>query len=107
MPGDPGDAVMAQFQAASSPRRSGDAQGLRPSDAPLWQQYFDYLNNLLHGNLCIAISAFPPVIDVIRPVFLDVAAWPDSTIIAFLLGNIPVSSAPEARGMVDRTRRRC
>ncbi|GCE15991.1 ABC transporter permease [Tengunoibacter tsumagoiensis] len=37
------------------------------SNDPLWLQYFQYLGNILHGNLGISITYFPtPVIDMIR-----------------------------------------
>jgi peptide/nickel transport system permease protein len=37
------------------------------SHAPLWQQYLEYLNNLIHGNLGLSITYFPsPVITVIQ-----------------------------------------
>lgn len=105
MPGDPGDAVMARLQGRVEPQTieaMRKAYGL--SDDPLWQQYFDYLNNLLHGNLGIAISAFPtPVIDVIRTSFFwTLLLGLTATIIAFLLGNIlGIVGAWKRGGMVD------
>ncbi len=105
MPGDPGDAVMARLQGRVQPETieaMRKAYGL--SDDPLWQQYFDYLGNLLQGNLGIAISAFPtPVIDVIRTSFFwTLLLGLTATIIAFLLGNIlGIVGAWKRGGLVD------
>lgn len=105
MPGDPGDAVMARLQGRVQPETIDamrKAYGL--SDAPLWQQYVDYLNNLLHGNLGIAISSFPtPVIDIIQTSFVwTLLLGLTATIIAFLLGNIlGIIGAWKRGGLVD------
>lgn len=68
MPGDPADAVMAKLRDKDvNPEmlRALEAQfGI--SHAPLWQQYGEYLNNLLHGNLGVSTSFYPtPVATVI------------------------------------------
>src|SRR5690606_3997280 len=36
-------------------------------DAPLWQQYFTYLENLIVGNLGTSFQFRQPVLDVILP----------------------------------------
>ena len=39
--------------------------GVNTTD-PLWVQYLNYLNNLLHGNLGVSTNYYPtPVIDII------------------------------------------
>jgi peptide/nickel transport system permease protein len=105
MPGDPGDAVMARLQGRVEPQTIDamrKAYGL--SDAPIWQQYFEYLGNLMRGQFGIAISAFPtPVTEVIATSF----AWTlllglTATIIAFTLGNLlGVVGAWRRGGLVD------
>ncbi len=91
MPGDPGDALMAQMQGNVRPETIDamrDAYGL--SDAPLWQQYGQYLLNIFRGEMGISISAFPaPVFDVMQKGF----AWTlllggTALILSFLIGSI-------------------
>ena len=91
MPGDPGDALMARMQGRVEPQTIDamrKAYGL--SDDPLWQQYFDYLGNVLRGEFGIAISAFPtPVTDVIMTAFpWTLLLGLTATIIAFVIGNL-------------------
>ncbi len=60
MPGDPIDAILARNQGRLPP---GAINSLRAqlglSHAPLWQQYFTYLGNLLHGDLGISFDYYP------------------------------------------------
>jgi peptide/nickel transport system permease protein len=70
MPGDPAEAYIAKLQTQQITRAQIDAIraefGVNPN-VPIWRQYFDYLNGILHGNLGIATSQFPtPVIDILR-----------------------------------------
>lgn len=63
MPGDPIDAILARNQGRLPP---GAIDSLRAqlgiSNAPIWQQYFDYLGNLLHGNLGISFDYYPATV---------------------------------------------
>ncbi len=56
---------------------------------PLWKQYLEYMNNLLHGNLGLSISHYPtPVSEVIAqslPWTIGLVGM--STIISFVLGT--------------------
>ncbi|MCA1596870.1 MAG: ABC transporter permease, partial [Chloroflexi bacterium] len=58
-------------------------------NTPLWQQYIQYLGNMLHGNFGVSYSYYPtPVIDVIRttlPWTLFLAG--SATIISFAVGT--------------------
>ncbi|QBD76967.1 ABC transporter permease [Ktedonosporobacter rubrisoli] len=92
VPGDPAQAFMARFQG-----RSIDPEMLRAleiqfgvSHAPLWQQYFQYINDLLHGNFGISTSYFPtPVATIIiqrMPWTLTLGIA--TIIISFLLGTL-------------------
>jgi peptide/nickel transport system permease protein len=62
MPGDPTDAYIAKLQGQQISRAQLAAIraefGVNPS-IPLWQQYLNYLNGILHGNLGISTSQFP------------------------------------------------
>ncbi len=67
MPGDPATALFARFKGRLSPEA---VKGLREAfgltDAPLLQQYFTYLNHVLHGDLGTSVAYFPaPVSTVI------------------------------------------
>jgi peptide/nickel transport system permease protein len=70
MPGDPAEAYIAKLQTQQITRAQIDAIraefGVDPN-VPIWKQYLDYLNAILHGNLGISTSQFPsPVIDILR-----------------------------------------
>lgn len=70
MPGDPAEAYIAKLQTQQITRAQIDAIraefGVNPN-VPVWKQYFDYLNGILHGNLGIATSQFPSqVSDILR-----------------------------------------
>lgn len=90
-PGDPAQIYIARFHGRLPPQA---LEAIRiqfgVSSAPLWQQYFQYLNNLLHGNLGTAISYFPtPVSAVIAqdlPWTLLLAGV--SVVISFFLGTL-------------------
>ncbi len=105
MPGDPGDAIMARLQGRVQPETieaMEKAYGL--SDAPLLQQYFDYILNIFQGEFGIAISAFPtPVTDIILTSLIwTLVLGLTATIIAFLVGNLlGIFGAWRRGGMVD------
>jgi peptide/nickel transport system permease protein len=70
MPGDPAEAYIARLQTQQITRAQIAAIraefGVNPG-VPIWKQYFDYLNGILHGNLGIATSQFPSqVTDILR-----------------------------------------
>ena len=51
-PGDPAGALMARFQGRMTPQAIHSLElqfGI--SHDPLWMQYFQYLNNLVHGDM--------------------------------------------------------
>lgn len=56
---------------------------------PLWMQYFQYLNNLLHGNLGISFTYYPtPVTDVIaQNIQWTLILGAVSVVISFILGS--------------------
>ena len=93
MPGDPAAAYIAKLQGQHVTRQEMDAIrqlfGVNPN-IPIWRQYLDYLNGLLHGNLGIATSQFPTsVIDVLRqslPWTLGLVGT--ALVISFILGTL-------------------
>lgn len=91
MPGDPGDAIMAQMQGRIRPETVAameKAYGL--SDEPLYLQYLEYIANLFRGQFGISISAFPsPVFDVItKGVIWTLILGFTATLISFAIGNV-------------------
>ena len=59
------------------------------SNAPLYSQYFLYLNDLLHGNLGVSIAFFP---DPVSSILLEALPWTlylviSSIAISFFIGN--------------------
>lgn len=90
-PGDPAGALMARFQGRMTPQAIHSLElqfGL--SHDPLWMQYFQYLNNLAHGNMGTSFTYFPtPVLTVL----LQELPWTltlvgTSVFISFTLGSL-------------------
>jgi peptide/nickel transport system permease protein len=71
LPGNPVDILLAKLQqrggTVTPETREAYALLLGGDDSqPLWNQYVDYLNNLLHGDLGVSVSYYPAqVTDVI------------------------------------------
>lgn len=62
MPGDPSDAYIAKLQGQAISQAQLEAIRAEfgvNTNIPIWQQYLNYLNGILHGNLGIATSQFP------------------------------------------------
>jgi peptide/nickel transport system permease protein len=59
------------------------------NDVPIWQQYVDYLGNLIHGDLGVSVTYFPtPVTDVIaQAIPWSLALVGIATVITFILGT--------------------
>src|SRR5579862_3912931 len=61
LPGDPAQVMISRMSGTSiqpdTYQKIRESLGL--SNAPLYTQYFQYLNNLLHGNLGISYSNYP------------------------------------------------
>src|SRR5437764_846365 len=93
MPGDPAEAYIAKLQTQLVTRQQLTAIraefGVNPG-VPIWRQYFDYLNGLLHGNLGIATSQFPSqVIDILRQSLpWTIGLVGASLILSFLIGTL-------------------
>jgi len=90
-PGNPAELLIARFQGKLRPEALHSLEiAFGVSHDPLWVQYFQYLNQLAHGNLGISISYFPtPVATVIGqglPRTLVLATV--SVVISFVLGTL-------------------
>lgn len=91
MPGDPAQIMVSKMQGTSiqpdTIKKIHDMLGL--SDAPLYIQYFQYLRNLLTGNLGISYSNFPAPIG---PLVADHIQWTlglvgVASILSFIVGT--------------------
>jgi peptide/nickel transport system permease protein len=95
MPGDPATTLFASFRGQLRPAQLESlkkAYGL--SNAPLWQQYLQYIGSVFHGDFGISLSHFPePVLAVIGTairwtVLLGVVSLLLSFVIGTALGAI-------------------
>ena len=67
VPGNPAISLMARMKGRISPQTEHALEiSLGVNHDPLWSQYFQYINNLFHGNLGVSITYLPtPVSEVI------------------------------------------
>ncbi|GCE22665.1 ABC transporter permease [Dictyobacter kobayashii] len=90
-PGSPATALMARFQGRIDPQalQSLEIQ-FGVSHDPLWIQYFQYLNNLFHGNLGTSVTYFPSPVNAViaqqMPWTLVLATV--ALLISFTLGSL-------------------
>ena len=96
-PGDPAEIFMSRMRGHASPQMLHALEiSLGVSHDPLWVQYLQYLNNLLHGNLGVSLTYLPtPVTQILLQdlpwtLFLVGAALVISFIIGTILGVIVV-----------------
>jgi peptide/nickel transport system permease protein len=95
-PGNPAQALMARMRGKLSPQAQHALEiSLGVNHDPLWSQYLQYINNLLHGNLGVSITYLPtPVIEVIKQdlpwtlVLVGVAL-----VMSFVIGSVRASSS--------------
>jgi peptide/nickel transport system permease protein len=90
-PGDPASILIARSEGKINPEAMHALEiGFGISHDPLWIQYFQYLNQLLHGNLGVSITySFQSVAATIGG-FLPwtLALFGFSVIMSFLLGSL-------------------
>lgn len=89
-PGDPASLIIAQFGGRIQPQAIHAIElefGI--SHAPLWQQYFQYLAQLMHGDLGISLKYYPtPVISVLgQDIFWTLILSSVSIVISFVVGT--------------------
>ena len=66
----PGDPVLIMAgERGISPERHAQLMALLGLDQPLWKQYLNYINGVLHGNLGISLKSRIPVWDEFVPRF--------------------------------------
>lgn len=104
-PGDPATALQQKFQGKLDPAAlEAIKKAFGISDAPLYQQYFQYVRDLAHGDLGISIVHFPhPVTEVIGEALLWTLFLAGlSMVFAFSLGTLlGIYSAWNRGGKLD------
>lgn len=105
----PGDPILAQLGdlAASDPNFVAAMRHQYGLDLPLWQRYFVFLYNLLHGDLGISITSHRSVLADIRayaPATLELATL--SFLLALLVGlPLGIIAAVKRDGWPDHVAR--
>ena len=108
-PGDPVAAIVGKMSLKGyvSPQmlQTLSAEFGLNTNTPLWQQYFQYLGNLLHGNFGNSIQYFPtPVIQIIRQdIGWSLMLGGVAVIISFTLGCLFGTIAAWKRGTLFDT----
>jgi peptide/nickel transport system permease protein len=91
MPGDPVSRMFARTQGKMQPEQIDALRKLLGVDArPIWEQYIDYLHNIVTGNMGISISRFPaPVTEVIAAqIGWTLLLGGTALVIAAVVGNL-------------------
>ncbi|GAA4221068.1 peptide/nickel transport system permease protein [Streptosporangium album] len=90
MPGDPVDLLVARLKGNVDPAAiDAMKRAFGISDAGVWQQYLDYLGNLLHGELGRSITFFPAEVSTIIAGSLPwtIGLVGVATLLSYLLGT--------------------
>jgi peptide/nickel transport system permease protein len=91
MPGDPVSRMFARTQGKMQPEQLEALRKLLGvDDRPIWEQYADYMHNIVTGNMGISISRFPtPVTEVIASqIGWTLLLGGTSLVIAAVAGNL-------------------
>jgi peptide/nickel transport system permease protein len=101
MPGDPASMMFARFHGKLSPEAmSALRSAFGFTDAPLWQQYFQYLAHVARGDLGISIGYYPATVTsvigqaLLWTVFLSGLA----VVLSFAIGTLLGIAAVWKRG---------
>jgi peptide/nickel transport system permease protein len=93
-PGNPAEVVFARLaqhgQVNPAALKALELEfGVNTTD-PLWVQYLDYLNNLVHGNLGVSTNYYPtPVIDIIsQDIKWTLVLLTVSVVLSFTIGTL-------------------
>ena len=106
MPGSPAEAMLVRFHGRASPQAVKAmelALGYHTNES-IFQQYGEYLWNLVHLNLGVSLSFFPMSVNesIMLGLFWSLGLVGISTVIAFLLGTlIGMVSAWRRGGWLD------
>jgi peptide/nickel transport system permease protein len=105
MPGDAASAMFARFQGRLSPEAlAALKRAIGISDGPLVAQYFQYLRDLLHGNLGTSVSQYPATVAEVVWTGLGwtVLVAGSSLVIGFVLGTaLGVLAGWRRGGVID------
>jgi peptide/nickel transport system permease protein len=91
MPGDPVSRMFARTQGKMQPEQLEALRKLLGvDDRPIWEQYADYMHNIVTGNMGISISRFPtPVTEVIASqIGWTLLLGGTALVIAAVVGNL-------------------
>jgi peptide/nickel transport system permease protein len=91
VPGDPAEIFMSRMRGHASPQMLHALEiSLGVSHDPLWVQYVQYLNNLLHGNLGISLTYMPtPVTQILaQDIPWTIVLVGTALVISFIIGTI-------------------
>jgi len=102
MPGNPAEAMLVRFHGRASPQAVKTMEvafGLH-TDENIFQQYFDYLGNTLHGDFGTSLSFFPSPVGKVVMLALpwSIGLVGTATVIAFVLGTLIGMLAAWRRG---------
>lgn len=99
----PGNPVLLRFEKNADPQLVASYTHKLGLDQPLYIQYLQYLENLIHGNLGLSMSGdFEPVAPEIMsrfPATLELAIY--STIVAIIIGIILAVLGVSRKGKID------
>lgn len=90
-PGDPAQTLMARLRGRISPQALHALEiAFGINHDPLWSQYVQYLNNLLHGNLGVSITYFPTPVAVViaQEIPWTLTLVGISLVISFIIGTL-------------------
>lgn len=91
MPGDPVSRMFARTQGKMQPEQIDALRKMLGVDTrPLWEQYIDYMHNILTGQMGVSISRFPtPVTEVISAqIGWTLLLGGTALVIAAVVGNL-------------------
>ncbi|MEM7160068.1 MAG: ABC transporter permease [Myxococcota bacterium] len=91
LPGDPASTLLARFRGKLDPSAlEAMSAALGFSDAPWWEQYFDYIGHVLTGDLGISVAYFPtPVTSVIGSAMIwTIVLAGTAVIFSFVVGTL-------------------
>ena len=90
-PGNPAESLMARLKGRVAPQTQHALEiAFGINHDPLWSQYLQYLNNLLHGNLGVSITYFPTPVSVVisQEIPWTLLLVGISLVISFVLGTL-------------------
>jgi peptide/nickel transport system permease protein len=91
VPGDPAEIFMSRMRGHASPQMLRALEiSMGVSHDPLWVQYVQYLNNLLHGNLGVSLTYLPtPVTQILaQDLPWTIVLVGTALVISFIIGTI-------------------